>query len=256
MRVLPVPCLRDNYAYVVTDGAGFTFVVDPSEADPVHRALLGEGLALHAILCTHHHHDHVGGNLALAEATGAPIVGFAGDAHRIPGISRPLAAGATFDLGTMGCKVHHIPGHTLGALAYEVHGHEGPPALFTGDTLFVGGCGRLFEGTPTMMHRSLQHLAGLAPEAAVYCGHEYTEANLRFAHGLLPDDAAIAAKLDAVTERRRRGEPTVPSTVAEERATNLFLRVGEAVVRAALGVPPGASDEDAFRIARARKDHA
>ena len=249
MRVIPVPCLSDNYAYLVTrDGAAEAFVVDPSESEPVIAALEREGLRLVAIVNTHHHHDHVGGNEGLRARYGAlPVYAHSSDQGRIPAQTDSVEEGQRFRVAGLELDPLHVPGHTTGAVAYVVEG-----AVFTGDTLFVAGCGRLFEGTPEMMHRSLSDKLGhLPPATRVYCGHEYTVSNLRFAVHVEPDNRAAAAKLADAQAARERGEPTVPSTVGEELATNPFLRCGEASVAARF---PGANEVEVFAAVRRAKD--
>ena len=250
MRVVPVPCLSDNYAYLVArPGASEALVIDPSEADSVARALAHEGLDPVAILVTHHHHDHVGGIEGLLERFGAlSVYAHASDAGRVPAQSERVEEGRPFTVAGLEVRAIHVPGHTLGAVAYLVG-----DAVFTGDTLFVAGCGRLFEGTPDQMHASLTgKLARLPASTRVYCGHEYAAQNLRFAAELEPDSAAVRDKAAEVADRRGRGEPTVPSTIGEELATNPFLRAGAAAIRARF--PAAASDAEAFAANRAAKD--
>ncbi len=227
MSITPIPCLKDNYAYLVTcDATGKRAVVDPSEADPVLAAL--GGAKLDAIWNTHHHWDHVGGNEALVQKLGvADVVGHASDRGRIACQTRFLEEGDAFELGALRVRVLHIPGHTTGAIAYVVEG-DGAPAVFTGDTLFVAGCGRLFEGTPAMMFESLKKLAALPGETRVYCGHEYTAQNLRFAAHVEPQNTDVAAAARAVNV------PSVPSTIAAEKRINPFIRAPDAAAFASL----------------------
>ncbi|MFO0572421.1 MAG: hydroxyacylglutathione hydrolase [Polyangia bacterium] len=244
MHVQAVPCYRDNYAYLITlPGRSEVAVVDASEAGPV-LAALGERRPV-AILSTHHHYDHVNGNSELAQHfPGLEVFGHADEArsgHRIPAQNRGLADGEEFTvLGARGVALH-IPGHTRTAVAFYF---AEAGVLFTGDTLFGAGCGRLFEGTPADMHASLSRLAALPGDTRVYSGHEYTENNLNFAAEVEPQSAALKARREAVRAQRRRGEPTVPSTMHEERDTNPFLRTDiEAVRRAVAGRPPVAHAE-------------
>lgn len=249
MRVLPVPCLSDNYAYlVVRDGSDQAVVVDPSESAPVIAALEGGGLRLAAIVDTHHHHDHVGGNEGLRDRFGdVPVYAHASDRGRVPAQTVDVEEGKSFTIDGLEWRPLHVPGHTTGAVAYCVE-----DAVFTGDTLFVAGCGRLFEGTPAMMHASLcDKLARLPEQTRVFCGHEYTLSNLRFAVHAEPDNRAAAAKLEAAQAKRGRGEPTVPSTIGEERETNPFLRCDRASLRDRF---PGASVVETFAAVRAAKD--
>ena len=217
-----VPCLTDNYAYLVHDPeTNATGIVDPSEAEPVFRALERKELKLTHILNTHHHFDHTGGNLPLKEATGAQIVGPRADAERIPGIDVALGDGDTWTFGGQTARIFDIPGHTRGHIAFWFPDGR---AVFTGDTLFAMGCGRLFEGTPAQMWSSLQKLMALPPETRVYCGHEYTQSNARFAVTVEPDNADLAERAREVDRLRAEGRATIPSTIALELATNPFLR--------------------------------
>lgn len=220
MRVLQIPLLRDNYAYLIvcqkTNEAG---VIDPSEAGPVLQRIEREGVKLTAMLNTHHHRDHTGGNLGLLEHGSLQVYGHRVDKDRIPGLTRPLDEGDEVAIGELKAKVLFIPGHTRGHIAYLFE-----EKLFCGDTLFVAGCGRLFEGTAEQMQASLKRLRELPSNTLVHCGHEYTEKNLRFALTLEPNNEKLSAKLETVRSQRAKGLSTVPSTMEEERETNPFLR--------------------------------
>lgn len=253
LEVVPVPCLSDNYAYLVIDrDAGTAIVVDPSEAPPVEKALREEGVRLEAIWCTHHHFDHVGGNLELAAAhPGVAILGSAHDAQaqQIPGLTRALSDGEQVLLGARSFTVMSIPGHTLGAIAYV-----GDGVAFTGDTLFSGGCGRVFEGTMSMMRGSMQKLMGLPPSTRIYSGHEYTVKNLEFAQAVEPSATAIESRLQASRKQRERGAPTVGAPLSDELATNPFLRWAspEVIAFAAQRGEAGDPDEVFARIREAK----
>jgi hydroxyacylglutathione hydrolase len=233
MRIVPVPCLSDNYAYLVIEDDGRAAVVDPGEAPPIVAALEREGATLAAIWATHHHADHVGGTKALlADNPDLEVVGHVYDREhgRIAGLTRAVADGDTVELGKVRARIIHNPGHTLGAISWFL---DDDGAVFTGDTLFAAGCGRLFEGDAPMMYESLQRLAALPPETRVYFGHEYTASNLKFAAHTEPDVAAIADAVRDVAARRERKEWTTPSTIAAELATNPFVRAADAAEFAA-----------------------
>jgi hydroxyacylglutathione hydrolase len=220
MEVVPVPAFSDNYIWLVHDGeSGKTAVVDPGDAAPVLAEAERRGWKIDEVWNTHWHGDHTGGNLAIKAATGARISGPASE--RIPGRDVALREGDEIRLGRHVGRVIEVPGHTLGhvALLFENDG-----IAFVGDTLFAMGCGRLFEGTPDQMHRSLQRLAGLADDTRLYCAHEYTLANARFAAHAEPRNDKIAQRLAEVEAARAAGKITVPTTVAQERETNPFVR--------------------------------
>jgi hydroxyacylglutathione hydrolase len=226
MRVLSIPCLADNYAYVVIAGDS-SAIVDPSEHAPVLDVVAREGLTPTAIWLTHHHWDHVGGVEGIVSAfPSIEVVAHASDVSRVPRVTRPVQEGDIVALDGVRAKIIHNPGHTLGAISYWIE--DGDGAVFTGDTLFAAGCGRVFEGTPEMMHASLHKLAALPPSTRVYFGHEYTAANLAFAAHVEPGNQAIAARAANLAT------PSTPSTIADERATNPFLLakdVGEFAAR-------------------------
>ncbi|HEV7556172.1 MAG TPA: hydroxyacylglutathione hydrolase, partial [Kofleriaceae bacterium] len=200
MRVVPVPCLKDNYAYLVIDG-GRAAVVDPGEAAPIEAALVRENVELVAIWATHHHYDHVDGVPALVAAhPGIEVVAGHTDAPKVKHVTRVVNEGDVVTMGDVRASIIHNPGHTLGAISFHAD-----DCVFTGDTLFAAGCGRVFEGDPPMMHASLTKLGALPPATRVYFGHEYTVANLRFAAHVAPDDRAVAARVDEVKALRARG---------------------------------------------------
>jgi hydroxyacylglutathione hydrolase len=262
MRVTPIACLSDNYAYLlVCPETKQAAIIDPSEPAPVlgaleqHRGRNAGDVNVVAILATHHHPDHVGGNEEVAQALGIErVYGHASDKGRIPKQSQFLEEGATFTIGSLLVRVLHIPGHTLGAVAYVVSREPHDAVVFTGDTMFLGGCGRIFEGDPPMMHTSLQKLAKLDGRTQVYCGHEYTESNLRFAAHVEPSNQAVAQARARASELRKAGKPTVPATIADELTYNPFLRVTSPEIRKTLGIDPSASGAEALGAIRKAKD--
>jgi len=232
MDIVRIPALTDNYVWLVHEPAsGDTTVVDPAVADPVLAEAARRGWRIGQIWNTHWHPDHTGGNAAIKAATGALVTGPAAEAARIPTLDRTVGEGDRVRLGALEASVLEVPAHTAGHIAYHF-GSEG--VLFVGDTLFAMGCGRLFEGTAAQMHANMTHLAALPSETRVYCAHEYTLSNGRFAVTAEPDNADIAARLAAVEAARAAGEATVPTTIALERATNPFMRASSAEALAAL----------------------
>jgi hydroxyacylglutathione hydrolase len=254
MHVVPIPCLKDNYAYLVVDRDRQAVVIDASEAAPVRDAVRRELVDARAIWSTHHHWDHVGGNAELAREMRLEVVGHASESGRVPALSRGVEMRDVVGVGEIEARCIHIPGHTLGAVAYFIEaGSE--RVVFTGDTLFCAGCGRLFEGTPAQMHASLALLLALPKDTRVYCGHEYTEGNLRFAAHLEPSNADVARAQDRAARLRGEGKPTVGTTLEDEQRYNPFLRVRSPELRATLGIPPDADDVTAFAAIRAAKDN-
>lgn len=236
LEIVPLPAFRDNYIWALRVGRSFA-VVDPGDAAPVLAYAQANALELTAVLITHHHPDHCGGLPVLRGSTAAVVFGPA--AESITGIDEPLSGGESIRVPGIGLAldVLALPGHTLGHLAYVA-----PGALFCGDTLFGAGCGRLFEGTPAQMFASLARLAALPDATRVYCAHEYTAQNLGFARLIEPENPALLARTAKVAALRAAGEPSVPSTLAEEKATNPFLRCDQPAVRRAVAGRAGGDD--------------
>ena len=224
MKVITVPCLHDNYAYIIRNSkSAEAAVVDPSEAWPVMRELDKHGLRLTTVFCTHHHSDHIGGIDDLLDVyDNLRIIGFGKDQQRIPHINSPLEDGGAFSLWDKNGRMYHTPGHTTNSVVYHLN-----DCLFTGDTMFGAGCGRLFEGTPKHMVASLQRISSCSPQTHLYFGHEYTALNLRFAALLEPGNQAIQARQRKTEQCRDSNQPTSPSLLEEELLTNPFLRVTE-----------------------------
>jgi hydroxyacylglutathione hydrolase len=230
MKILQIPMLRDNYGYLlVCEKTKAAAIVDPSEAEPALRRIEQEQVQLAAILNTHHHRDHTGGNEGILASHKVDVYGHKSDEARIHGLSRGVDEGDDVQIGEMKGKVFFIPGHTTGHVAYLFENN-----LFCGDTLFTAGCGRLFEGSPEQMYDSLKKLMTLPDNTKVYCGHEYTESNLRFAMSVEPKNPKLASRFERVQGLRSRGAPTVPSTMEEEKQTNPFLRWDSKEIHASL----------------------
>ena len=251
LELVTLPCLSDNYAFLIHDPAtGDTGLVDAPEAAPVLAALESREWRLTDIFLTHHHADHVDGVAAIRAATGARVSGAAADAHRLPPLDRALRGGDIVTLGAEAGTVIEVPGHTVGHIAF----HFPDSALaFTGDSLMAGGCGRLFEGTPAQMWDSLTRLAALPRGTRLCSGHEYTQSNLRFALTVDSTNPALAARMMRVVKARAEGRATVPSRLSGELATNPFLRADTAHIQTILGME-GAPALEVFTELRARKD--
>lgn len=245
-------CRSDNFGVLVHDPqAGVTAAIDAPEFGPIKDHLARRGWDLTDILVTHHHGDHVEANLPLKQAYQCRITGPAAEADKIPGIDRPVKGGDRFAFGGYEVHVLDTPGHTLGHVSYVIPAAK---VAFTADTLFSLGCGRVFEGTPAMMWASLEALMALPDETKVYCGHEYTQANARFALTIEPENADLVARAKEVDALRAAGRPTLPTTIGQEKRTNPFLRAGEPGIARNLGMA-GAAPAEVFAEIRKRKDH-
>ncbi|MCR8722926.1 hydroxyacylglutathione hydrolase [Frigidibacter sp. ROC022] len=251
LTLVTLPVRDDNYVYLIHDDtSGATALVDCGAVEPILGALKDRDWTLTEIWLTHHHHDHIEGIDEIVAATGARITGAAADAERLPKLDREVAEGRGFDFAGHQVQVFDVPGHTVGHIAYYIPDLK---AAFTADSLMALGCGRLFEGTAAQMWDSLTKLAALPDDTTICSGHEYTQANARFALTIDPDNAALQARARAVDEARAKGEPTVPTSLAEEKATNPFLRAADPLIRRRLDLS-SASDAEVFAEIRARKD--
>ena len=234
LQVLRIPVLNDNYVWLLHDDAsGETVAVDPAVADPVLEAAAARGWTIGQIWNTHWHGDHVGGNGAIKAATGCTITGPAAEAEKIGTLDRQVGEGDQVRIGDHVATVLEVPAHTAGHIAYHLADDR---ILFVGDTLFAMGCGRLFEGTPAQMYANMARFSALPDDTAVYCAHEYTQSNGRFALTVEPENEALVARMAEVDAARARGEATVPTTIGQERATNIFMRardVGQLACRRA-----------------------
>lgn len=248
-----IPVLSDNYVYRIKDSeTGEVGVIDPGEAEPVLEALerSEDQGRLDWIILTHHHHDHIGGVEAVRARTGAKVAGAAADAHRLPALDAKLTPDEDWTFGGQLVEIIDAPGHTIGQIALHFPRAK---ALFSGDSLFALGCGRLIEGTALQMWTALSAFAALPPETQVYCGHEYTQANAKFALTIEPENAALVDRSKQIDAARAAGKPTLPTTIGRELATNPFMRAGEPAVKVAVGLPE-ADPAAVFAEVRRRKD--
>jgi hydroxyacylglutathione hydrolase len=253
LNIVQLPCLTDNYCVLLhAPASGETAAIDAPQADAIAAALDSKRWRLTDIFVTHHHNDHTGGCLALKSRYGCRITGPEPEADRVPGIARAVAEGASITFAGQDVRVLETPGHTLGHVSYYFPGIS---TAFTGDTLFALGCGRVFEGDAKTMYASLQKIASLPDDTHIYCGHEYTLANGRFALSVEPENAALVTRMKSIEASRAAGLPTLPTTVALEKATNPFLRTHSAAIRARLGLD-GALDWQVFARLRELKNRA
>tara|TARA_B100000686_G_scaffold300772_1_gene335534 strand:- start:383 stop:1144 length:762 start_codon:yes stop_codon:yes gene_type:complete len=251
MQITPIPCLTDNYAYIIKDNKSkLVGVVDPSEALPIINYLKKENLKLNFILNTHHHFDHIGGNIELKKMYNAKVVGFVNDKHRIPGIDITVRNDEKWSFGNSNVKVMHIPGHTLGHICFFF---EKEKIAFTGDTLFSLGCGRIFEGDHNQMLKSLNKIKELPKDTLIYCGHEYTHKNAEFCMKYDSDNVNLKSKFEKIKKLRANNLPTIPSRLEDELKSNIFLRCDQNDLKAKLNMK-NQEDFKVFRKVRDLKD--
>ena len=251
MQIIPIPCLTDNYAYIINDKNSKTVgVVDPSEAKPIISFLNQKNLKLNYILNTHHHFDHIGGNIELKKLYNAKIVGFVGDKHRIPGIDITLKDNEKWQYKNLEVKILHIPGHTLGHICFFF---EKEKLAFTGDTLFSLGCGRIFEGSHNQMLKSLNRIKKLPIDTMIYCGHEYTYKNAEFCMKYDRNNVDLKKKFEEVKKLRSNNLPTIPSSLGDELKSNIFLRCNQNDLKTKLNMK-NQEDSKVFKMVRDLKD--
>jgi len=252
MYVSPISCLTDNYAYIINDNVSKKVgVVDPSEASPIITYLKKQNLKLDYILNTHHHYDHIGGNIELKKLYNAKVIGFVGDKHRIPGIDITLEDNVKWIFGESSVKILHIPGHTLGHICFFF---ENEKIAFTGDTLFSLGCGRIFEGDHKQMLTSLNKIKKLPKNTKIYCGHEYSYKNAEFCMKYDNDNIDLKKKFEKIKQLRSNNLPTLPTTLEEELKSNIFLRCNQNDLKVKLNMK-NQEDYKVFRKVRDLKDN-
>jgi len=251
MLITTIPCLADNYAYIIHDNKSKTTgVVDPSEAKPIISFLEKKKLKLNYILNTHHHFDHIGGNIELKKIYKAKILGFEGDKHRIPGVNIIVKDNEIWNFGSSTIKIFHIPGHTLGHICFFL---EKEKILFSGDTLFSLGCGRIFEGDHKQMLDSLNKIKKLPKDTKIYCGHEYTYKNAEFCMKYENNNINLKKKFEKIKKLRSQNLPTIPSSLDEELKSNIFLRCNQKELKVKLNMK-NQEDLEVFKKVRDLKD--
>ncbi len=252
IEIRQIPCLSDNYGYLVHDPVtNMTATIDTPDAEAIKDALSENGWNLSHVLNTHHHPDHAGGNRQLKKETGCTIIGPRAEANNIPAIDEEVGDGDCVSIGSLNAVVYDVPGHTLGHIAYWFKDHG---VAFVGDTLFALGCGRVFEGTHRQMWESLQKLMAMPDDTLIYCAHEYTQANAKFALSVEPQNTALVERCDQISALRAENKPTVPSSLGLEKKTNPFLRPTSKMLQETLGML-GSNPIDVFSETRRRKDN-
>ncbi len=258
LHIHTIPAFTDNYFWLIQPDVSLpdAYIVDPGAAQPVYDYLKRHQLKLNGILLTHHHHDHIDGAMELHKSFNVPIYG--PDSPRIPQVTQPLYEGDQLELGTLDAKIITLPGHTLDHIAYFIETSDMPPLLFSGDTLFAAGCGRLFDGTAPLLYKALQRIASLPEDTLIFGGHEYTLVNIKFALTIEPDNEELKARQLAETQKREQGIATLPTKLTLELRTNPFLRCHLNSVRASverLSNKTLTTDGDVFASLRLLKDH-
>jgi len=254
LRVIPVPVLSDNYAYLLCDeSSNVAAAVDPAQPEEVLKVAEREGLTITTVLTTHHHNDHAGGNIEMARYV--PNITIVGGDDRIPAMNRKVKEGDEIQLGNLSITCRFTPCHTSGHVLYIAKGADQTPSLFCGDTLFIAGCGKFFEGTATQMNYALNTVvAGLPKQTQVWCGHEYTLNNMKFALHVDPENTALKSKFAWALAERGQGKPTVPSTVEEELTYNPFMRVFTEAIKRAVGSVEDTDDETMHKLRIAKNE--